>query len=61
MLVDVRPDTFSLDLEQVRAAIGPKTKAIVPVHLYGQAADLENLLALAKQHDLAVVEDCAKP
>jgi UDP-2-acetamido-2-deoxy-ribo-hexuluronate aminotransferase len=60
VLVDVRPDTFSLDLEQVRAAIGPKTKAIVPVHLYGQAADMEDLLALAKQHDLAVVEDCAQ-
>ena len=60
VLVDVRPDTFSLDLEQVRAAIGPKTKAIVPVHLYGQAADMEDLLALAKQHDLAMVEDCAQ-
>jgi len=60
VLVDVRPDTFSLDLEQVRAAIGPNTKAIVPVHLYGQAADMEDLLALAKQHDLAVVEDCAQ-
>ena len=60
VLVDVRPDTFSLDLEQVRAAIGPKTKAIVPVHLYGQAADMEDLLALAKQHDIAVVEDCAQ-
>jgi dTDP-4-amino-4,6-dideoxygalactose transaminase len=60
VLVDVRPDTFSLDLEQVRAAIRPKTKAIVPVHLYGQAADMEDLLALAKQHDLAVVEDCAQ-
>ena len=60
VLVDVRPDTFSLDLEQVRAAIGPNTKAIVPVHLYGQAADMEDLLALAKQHELAVVEDCAQ-
>jgi UDP-2-acetamido-2-deoxy-ribo-hexuluronate aminotransferase len=60
VLVDVRPDTFSLDLEQVRAAIGPKTKAIVPVHLYGQAADMEDLLALAQQHGLAVVEDCAQ-
>jgi len=60
VLVDVRPDTFSLDLAQVRAAIGPNTKAIVPVHLYGQAADMEDLLTLAKQHDLAVVEDCAQ-
>ena len=60
VLVDVRPDTFSLDLDQVRAAIGPKTKAIVPVHLYGQAADMEDLLELAAENKLAVVEDCAQ-
>jgi dTDP-4-amino-4,6-dideoxygalactose transaminase len=60
VLVDVRPDTFSLDLDQVRAAIGPKTKAIVPVHLYGQAADMEDLLQLAAENQLAVVEDCAQ-
>jgi UDP-2-acetamido-2-deoxy-ribo-hexuluronate aminotransferase len=60
VLVDVRPDTFSLDLDQVRAAIGPKTKAVVPVHLYGQAADMEALMQLAQDHSLFVVEDCAQ-
>ena len=60
VLVDVRPDTYSLDLDQVRAALSPKTKAIVPVHLYGQAADMEDLLELAVENSLAVVEDCAQ-
>jgi len=55
VLVDVRPDTYSLDLDQVRAALSPKTKAIVPVHLYGQAADMEDLLELAAENSLAVV------
>ncbi|HAB36258.1 MAG TPA: transcriptional regulator [Cryomorphaceae bacterium] len=60
VLVDVRPDTYSLDLDQVRAALSPKTKAVVPVHLYGQAADMEDLLELAAENSLAVVEDCAQ-
>ncbi len=60
VLVDVRPDTFSLDLDQVQAAMSPKTRAIVPVHLYGQAAEMESLLQLAEAHKLYVVEDCAQ-
>jgi dTDP-4-amino-4,6-dideoxygalactose transaminase len=60
VFVDVDPDTLMLDLESVRAAISPRTKAIVPVHLYGLCADMEPLMALATQHSLAVVEDAAQ-
>ncbi len=60
VLVDVDPVTFALDPEQVRAAIGPKTRAIVPVHLFGQCAPMEPLLALAKEHNLYVIEDTAQ-
>jgi dTDP-4-amino-4,6-dideoxygalactose transaminase len=49
VLVDVDPVTFALDPEQVRAAIGPKTRAIVPVHLFGQCAPMEPILALARE------------
>lgn len=59
-LVDVEPDTFNIDVNKVREAIGPNTKAIVPVHLFGQCANMEPLLELAKQHGLAVVEDTAQ-
>lgn len=60
VLVDVEPDTFNLDLDAVRAAITPKTKAIVPVHLFGQCADMAPLMALAKEHGLFVIEDTAQ-
>ena len=60
VLVDVDADTFALNLDQVRAAITPQTKAIVPVHLYGQGVDMESLLALAAERGIPVVEDTAQ-
>lgn len=60
VLVDVDPDTFLIDLEAVEAAITPKTKAIVPVHLFGQVANMEGLMEIAKKHNLKVVEDTAQ-
>ncbi|OUL34188.1 Cys/Met metabolism pyridoxal-phosphate-dependent enzyme [Nostoc sp. T09] len=52
--------TFNLDLQQVAAAITPKTKAIIPVHLFGQPVDMTALMAIAQSHNLAVIEDCAQ-
>ncbi|MGZ3863257.1 MAG: DegT/DnrJ/EryC1/StrS family aminotransferase [Bacteroidia bacterium] len=60
VLVDVYPDTFCIDVAAIEKAITPKTKAIVPVHLYGQCADMEAIMALAKKHGLAVIEDVAQ-
>ena len=57
VLVDIYPDTFNMDMEAVERAITPKTKAIIPVHLFGQCADMEKLMALAEKHNLAVIED----
>jgi dTDP-4-amino-4,6-dideoxygalactose transaminase len=57
VLVDVYPDTFNIDMEAVEQAITPKTKAIIPVHLFGQCVDMEKLMNLAEKHNLAVVED----
>jgi UDP-2-acetamido-2-deoxy-ribo-hexuluronate aminotransferase len=60
VLVDVLPDTFNIDPDAVRRAITPKTKAIVPVHLFGQCVDMEPLLDLAKEHNLHIIEDTAQ-
>jgi UDP-2-acetamido-2-deoxy-ribo-hexuluronate aminotransferase len=60
VFVEVDPKTFCLDPKAIEAAITPKTKAIVPVHLYGQSADMEPILAIAKKHNLYVVEDNAQ-
>jgi dTDP-4-amino-4,6-dideoxygalactose transaminase len=60
ILVDVDPHSFLIDVEQVKKAITPKTKAIVPVHLFGQTAPMEELLQLAEEHDLFVIEDTAQ-
>ena len=57
---DVRPDTFNLDVTDAARRITPRTKAIMPVHLYGQAAEMEALRALARQHGLKVIEDAAQ-
>jgi UDP-2-acetamido-2-deoxy-ribo-hexuluronate aminotransferase len=57
VVVDVDPDTFNVDPESIRKAITPKTKAIVPVHLFGQCADMETILAIAREHKLHVIED----
>ena len=60
VLVDVDPATFNIDLESVEKVISPKSKAIIPVHLFGQAADMEGIMALAEKHNLYVVEDNAQ-
>lgn len=60
VLVDVDYDTFTIDTEAIKKAITPKTKAIIPVHLFGQCADMEEILKIAKEHNLYVVEDNAQ-
>jgi UDP-2-acetamido-2-deoxy-ribo-hexuluronate aminotransferase len=60
VFVDVDSKTFCMDVSKVEALITPKTKAIVPVHLYGQSADMEPILALGKKHNLYVLEDDAQ-
>ena len=60
VLVDVCPDTFNMDVDQLAQAITPRTKAILPVHLFGQCADMERILAIARQHNLFVVEDACQ-
>ncbi|MFZ6051656.1 DegT/DnrJ/EryC1/StrS family aminotransferase [Halocola ammonii] len=60
VLVDVDPDTFNIDPEAVEAAITDKTKAIVPVHLFGQCADMDRIMEISKKHNLHVVEDAAQ-
>jgi dTDP-4-amino-4,6-dideoxygalactose transaminase len=60
VLVDVYPDTFDINVEAIEKAITPKTKAIVPVHLFGQCADMERILAVAKKHNLFIIEDTAQ-
>jgi dTDP-4-amino-4,6-dideoxygalactose transaminase len=60
VMVDVMPDDFSINLLQVKSSITPKTKAIVPVHLFGQCAGMEELLKLAKENNIYVVEDTAQ-
>jgi L-glutamine:2-deoxy-scyllo-inosose/3-amino-2,3-dideoxy-scyllo-inosose aminotransferase len=59
VLVDVEPDTWCISPAEVEKAITPRTRAIVPVHLYGCIADMDAVLRIAKKHGLAVVEDCA--
>lgn len=60
VLVDVNEDDFNIDVEAVKKAITPKTKAIVPVHLFGQCANMEAILKIAKQHNLFIIEDNAQ-
>ncbi len=60
VFVEVESGTFNLDVRQVEKHIGPKTKAIIAVHLFGQACDMENIMALAQQHGLYVIEDNAQ-
>ncbi|MBK1712246.1 DegT/DnrJ/EryC1/StrS family aminotransferase [Rubrivivax gelatinosus] len=60
VFVDVEPDTANLDVKRLEAAIGPRTKAIVPVSLYGQVADLDEINTIAARHGLAVIEDAAQ-
>jgi dTDP-4-amino-4,6-dideoxygalactose transaminase len=60
VVVDVDWNTMNMDIESVRRAITPRTKAIVPVHLFGQCANMEAIMALAKEHNLFVVEDACQ-
>ncbi|MNK10366.1 UDP-2-acetamido-2-deoxy-3-oxo-D-glucuronate aminotransferase [compost metagenome] len=60
VMTDVCPDTFGITADLLEKVITPKTKAIVPVHLYGQCVDMENILKVAKKHNLYVVEDTAQ-
>ena len=60
VLVDVDPDKFNIDVEAIKKAITPKTKAIVPVHLFGQCANMDAIMELAAAHDLFVIEDNAQ-
>ena len=60
VLVEVNPDTFNIDPAAIVRAITPATKAIVPVHLFGQCADMETIMQIARQHNLYVIEDTAQ-
>jgi len=60
VFVDVDKQTFCIDPDSIEKAITPRTKAIVPVHLYGHAADMEKIMAIAQQHNLYVIEDNAQ-
>ena len=60
VLVDVEPDTFNIDIAALKKAITPKTKAIVPVHLFGQVANMDAIMEIAKEHNLFVIEDNAQ-
>ncbi len=60
VFVDIQPDSFNLNLDLLEAAITARTKAIIPVHLFGQPIDMTRLMAIANQHQLWVIEDCAQ-
>ena len=60
VFVDINPDTFNIDPDKIEAAITPDTKAIIPVHLYGQPCEMDKIMAIAQKHNLRVVEDCAQ-
>lgn len=60
VFVDSEPKTNNIDPSKIEAAITPRTKAIIPVHLYGQCAEMDKISAIAKKHNLYVIEDCAQ-
>jgi dTDP-4-amino-4,6-dideoxygalactose transaminase len=60
VFVDINPETYNIDTSKIEAKITPKTRVIVPVHLYGQPADMDPILSLAKKHSLKIVEDAAQ-
>jgi len=60
VLVDIDPRSFTMDPAAVEAAITPRTKVILPVHLYGQSADMDPIMEVARRHDLVVIEDAAQ-
>lgn len=59
VFVDIQPDSLCIDPEKITAAITKRTKAIIPVHAYGSMADMDSIMAIAKKHDIRVIEDCA--
>jgi dTDP-4-amino-4,6-dideoxygalactose transaminase len=60
VFVDIEPDFFTIDPARIEEKITPKTKAIIPVHLYGQMAQIDMIYAIAQKHNLSVIEDCAQ-
>lgn len=60
VFVDVDPQTFNLDPAKIKAAITPRTRALMPVHLFGQCAEMEPIVELARKHNLAIIEDAAQ-
>jgi dTDP-4-amino-4,6-dideoxygalactose transaminase len=60
VFVDIDPQTYTLDPNLVEAAISPRTRAIIPVHIYGQCADMDSLLDISRRHDIPIVEDAAQ-
>jgi dTDP-4-amino-4,6-dideoxygalactose transaminase len=60
VFVDVDPRTYNIDVSKIEAAITPKTKAILPVHLFGQPAEMDAIKAICEKHDLLLIEDCAQ-
>ena len=60
VFVDVDPSTYLIDFDQIEAAITPATKALMPVHLFGRAVNMTQLMEIAERHQLKVVEDCAQ-
>ncbi len=60
VFVDIQADTLNIDSQKVNAAVTDRTRAILPVHLFGQAADMDELDAIAKRYDLLIIEDCAQ-
>jgi dTDP-4-amino-4,6-dideoxygalactose transaminase len=60
VFVDIDPDTYNIDVAQIKAKINEKTKAIIPVHIFGQPANMDEIMALAEEHDLFVLEDAAQ-
>ncbi|OEU64924.1 MAG: hypothetical protein BBJ57_13240 [Desulfobacterales bacterium PC51MH44] len=60
VFADIDPDTFLLDTEDIKRKITPRTKAVMPVHLYGQVCDMTEIMLIAKEYNLGVIEDCAQ-
>ena len=60
VFVDIDADTFNIDPAKIEEAITPNTKAIIPVHLYGQPCDMDRIMDIAKRHNLRVIEDCCQ-
>lgn len=60
VFVDIQPDIFCLDPAQIESAVTPRTRAIIPVHLFGNAAEMDAIMVIAEKHNLRVIEDCAQ-